>query len=117
MDDQELITEIKELTRTIRGYNGTPGMFTRLELIKQSVDNLSETIERINERGCDYARQESYPRGGDPHLQSGKPESAEKQSITFQWLVEKLTVPVLVAVIIGIINAILIAKYITPLIP
>jgi len=121
----ELIDETKELNRTLRGFNGTPGLVTQFALLSAQVGSIADDVRHMNDNGCNYiAREKIPPKGSDPTLQDSPEKSVnnvsaeiEEHAITFRWLVEKLTVPIAVAIVIGTINAIVIAKFIAPLIP
>jgi hypothetical protein len=123
----ELIEETKELNRTLRGFNGTPGLVTQVTLLSHQVGTIANEVRRMNENGCNFIAREKLNQkqnGGDPTLKDSPDKSVVKDSaeieehaITFRWLIEKLTVPIAVAIVIGVINAIAIAKFIAPLIP
>lgn len=115
-DVDELVSEVKELTRTLRGHNGYDGLLTEFRLLRQEVKFFSERIEAVNAevqkihlQGCNYRQ-----KGSEATLQKFD-KSLEDRAFTYKWVREKLVVPIIVAVIIGLINAIAIAKYIAPL--
>jgi hypothetical protein len=99
----ELLAEVKELTRTLRGYNGNTGLLTEFALLRREVHQIGQEIARINAEGCHYRQKE-----GDIN------KNLEERAPTFKWVREKLAIPVVVAVIIALVNGLVIAKVITP---
>jgi hypothetical protein len=99
----ELLAEVKELTRTLRGYNGNTGLLTEFALLRRDVQQVGQEIARINQEGCNYRQKE-----GDIN------KNLEDRAPTFKWVREKLAVPVIVSVIIALVNGFIIAKIIAP---
>lgn len=75
---QAVENEVAELNRTVRGHNGSPGLVTKVALIQ-------ETLK------------------ASPHVD--KPDG--KQFITWQWLVDKATMPVIIACVIWLLLTVL----------
>jgi len=112
-ETQELISEVKELTRTLRGHNGTPGLLTEFALYRKDVQDLTKKVDDLNTNGCNFMLKagDKYPKQSYEKIES----SIEKQAPTFKWLTEKFAVPIIVALIVGFLNMIVLAKYIAPL--
>lgn len=75
--------QVKELNRTVRGFNGTPGLVTEVSLLKETLNNCY--ITKKNE----------------PSLEDNDAE--HKQFITWRWVVDKFFVPVVVAVVVWLL--------------
>jgi hypothetical protein len=102
-NNAELIAEVKELTRTLRGYNGCPGLLTEFALLRRDLQQVGAEIARVNAEGCNYRQKE-----GDVN------KNLEDRAPTFKWVREKLAVPIIVSVIIALLNGLIIAKILAP---
>jgi hypothetical protein len=102
-NNAELIAEVKELTRTLRGYNGCPGLLTEFALLRRDLQQVAAEIARVNAEGCNYRQKE-----GDVN------KTLEDRAPTFKWVREKLAVPIIVSMIIALLNGLIIAKILAP---
>lgn len=109
-NNAELISEVKELTRTLRGYNGNPGLLTEFALLRRDVHQIAAEIERINTEGCNANHINNKRKEGDALVNS----TLEDRALTFKWMREKLVVPIVVSVIIALINGLFIVKLLVP---
>jgi len=109
---KELNENVKELTRTLRGHNGTPGVITEITLMRSELKNAIGQIADINQNGCRFGRDKSHQ---DIDVKSiiktvrdedSKLKDSSSDAVTWKWLREKFAVPIILAIIIGVINLI-----------
>ncbi len=126
----DLLEEVKEMNRTIRGHNGYMGMVTQIALIDKAVQDLTgsvntittalkgfekgltdtnerlqavqSSLDQLNETGCAFGREAHSPEKSQAAAEKTEARLL-KQTITWEWAREKLLVPVLVAVILTIV--------------
>jgi hypothetical protein len=72
----ELENNFGEMNRTVRGFNGTPGLVTEVGVIKERVDHLSIECSEKKKIGKDASL-----------------DKAEDNVITFKWIVSELAMP------------------------
>lgn len=78
--------DVGEVIRTIRGFNGTQGLVTTVELMRQNLDSLKKEHER--EIKTDH----------------GRPDTKQlERYVSFPWLMDKFGVPVITAILIWLI--------------
>jgi hypothetical protein len=84
----------RELTQTVRGFNGTPGLVTEVYLLKERLKNHPVTCPYLESSGAqkDDAKQ-------DEKLS----ESTEEKFVSWKWVVEKMTMPVLTALVLWVL--------------
>ncbi len=92
----EIKQSLEEITRAVLGYNGTQGIVTKIALIEQKV-------ETISQNGCQAGRT----------LHTRKDDPNESNSVTFKWIMEKMFVPVTTAIITAVLVAAVI-NYLKP---
>lgn len=100
----ELISEVKELTRTLRGFNGTPGLVTEFALLRHQVTSTVEEIKRINEKGCNHHLQEGLDSPEKKEVKEAKKDNESNDNVTFKWFREKLLVPLILTFVISAIQ-------------
>lgn len=87
---QERLTVVEksvdELTRTLRGFNGTPGLITDVALIKEAV---------------------RAKKGNDEAGNEDEGEEDDSGGVTWRWLVEKVGLPVITAFVLWFLLTIL----------
>ena len=108
---KELNENVKELTRTLRGHNGTPGVVSEIVQMRVELKNAIEKIGTMNEEGCRYGRNRLNNLDMNQVVEMVKEETSKAKketydAITWKWLREKLGVPIVIAILIGIINLI-----------
>jgi septation ring formation regulator EzrA len=108
---KELNENVKELTRTLRGHNGTPGVVSEIIQMRADLKNAIEKIGTMNEEGCRYGRNRLNNLDMNQVVEMVKEETSKAKketsdAITWKWLREKLGVPIAIAIILGIINLI-----------
>lgn len=113
---KELNENVKELTRTLRGHNGTPGMITEITLMRSELKNAMEQIVEINQYGCRFGRDKNHQdldvKGIIKAVMEEETKNKETSKdnlsdvVTWKWLREKFAVPIILAIIIGVINLI-----------
>lgn len=76
---------VGDLNRTVRGYNGTPGLITILEIVKKDVEANKAAIvqHKIDEEKLDAVK--------------------ERRTLTWKWLVESLGTPVVISIIVWLL--------------
>lgn len=79
---QAVEMEVSELNRTVRGHNGSPGLVTKVALIQEAL--------KVS-----------------PHVDKPDDKPDGKQFITWQWLVDKAAMPVIVAFILWFLLTVL----------
>jgi hypothetical protein len=108
---KELNENVKELTRTLRGHNGTPGVVSEIVQMRADLKNAIEKIGIMNEEGCRFGRNRLTDLDTDKIIEAmkevtKKTKQETSDAITWKWLREKLGVPIVIAILLGIINLI-----------
>ena len=124
---RDVIRAVDELTRTIRGHNGYVGMVTQLALTERAVseltitvksysDNITElnadvknvqsTLDVINNRGCSYGQDiHAGSEIKDKEVTHEIKQNGKVDAVTWAYLREKFTVPVILAIILAVLSA------------
>lgn len=100
----EVSDDVKEINRTLRGHNGTPGLLTLFELFKVQINSRIDTLEtRVT------TLPEKEEKKDEDHVLTAK---IEEQAPTYKWYREKFVIPITITVILGLFE--LIQKIVIP---
>lgn len=106
---------IDALTRTLRGFNGTPGIVSiteqvrewivatnsRLAEIERRNTELEERVEQISKSVGEISGDLRRIEGVVVKLDAFARQPEESDSITFRWLVEKVVLPIVLPIVGG----------------
>jgi hypothetical protein len=99
--NQSILDIVGELKIAVLGYNGTPGLVSDVRSLTEYVKMLDGKINELSNSGCKVGRSIHAEPPATP-----APKDTDK--VTFQWLLEKLGVPV----VTGVTTALLVAALI-----
>ena len=100
-DVEEVKDMVKELQRTIRGFNGVVGLATKFETLETK---LMLEIKGINEKLQDLA-EKAEERGKAQAVATDKAAiiAADAANVKWPYLLDKFFAPIITAIIIGLI--------------
>jgi len=107
---EDLLIEVRSVIRTLRGENGYIGLVAQVAQLEERIERLTEDVQKlsglmtIDEFGCKFGRA--------THLQ--EEDRISKNSVTWKWIRDNLSVPLITAVMITIVNAIILSRLLPP---
>ncbi|KPL72250.1 hypothetical protein ADN00_15650 [Ornatilinea apprima] len=97
----QVLDQVAELNRTIRGHNGTPGMLTQMAIMSQNLERLTEAVNNINQNGCNYLFRDENRH--TPKEQNQQTEQKDEDKF-WAFVRDKIAAPVAVALVLGLLS-------------
>lgn len=89
----------KSLDRAVRGNNGDKGLVTQVALIQAAVDRMESDLYDINNGNGNSKKKSKKDKEED--------EEGNGVSVTWSWVRDKLSAPIIIAVILWLLTVIL----------